>query len=481
MTVDHVEKPKRIFARTPRPRRLALWLVVGASVVITVLLVLVTMTATTRAQDERREFAAPGGRGICVSDMSPQGISAASGGGAALAAAPAVDSDGVGGGGAPPPPPREVGTPMPMGTSAPSSVTVQPQAPLRAGVIDDNAQWDDYLLYRNNTLQEGLLIFNDVNITDRHIIRVADQNGWPVVGATIRVQSNGTTVQTMRTTSNGSALFFPNAAGATMADSYDLLINKDGQALRSTIQTDGGQRDWWVQFGAELRAPANLDVLFLIDTTGSMGDEIAELQANIARIADAVSQLESAPSVRYGMVTYKDRGDEYVVCRYAFTDDVSTFQSDLSQISAGGGGDTPESLNEGLHNAVQQVEWRLGNTVSLVFLVADAAPQLNYPNDYNYAEEMQQAAQRGIKVYPIASSGLEPQGEYILRQIAQYTGGKFIFLTYDGGTPGTPGDERPDLSAGADPSNFTVSALDDLVLQLITDELHNTTRVITPR
>jgi hypothetical protein len=117
--------------------------------------------------------------------------------------------------------------------------------------------------------------------------------------------------------------------------------------------------------------------------------------------------------------------------------------------------------------------------VQLIFLVADAQPHLDYQQDYDYAQEMVIAAQNGIKIHPIASSGLQPAGEFIFRQIAQYTMGHFIFLTYDNSVPGTPGSGREDLNVGDpdDPStveddgDYTVEQLDDLVLRLITDEL----------
>jgi hypothetical protein len=154
------------------------------------------------------------------------------------------------------------------------------------------------------------------------------------------------------------------------------------------------------------------------------------------------------------------------------------FQSELRNLQADGGGDIPESLNEGLHVALHNVEWRGDDTVKLIFLVADAPPHLDYPDDYNYADELIYAAQQGIKIHTIASSGLEPDGEYILRQIAQFTMGHFIFLTYDQGVPGTTGDARPELHVGeaSKPEeqvvgDYTVEHLDELVLRLIRDEL----------
>ena len=127
------------------------------------------------------------------------------------------------------------------------------------------------------------------------------------------------------------------------------------------------------------------------------------------------------------------------------------------------------------------MEWRGQDTIKLVFLVADARPHLNHPQETHiYTEEALRATRLGIKIHPIASSGLEHPGEYMFRQIAQLTMGHFLFLTYDSGdiaiNTGVAGDDRPDLQVG-EPENaqgvgdYDVTQLDELVLRLITDEV----------
>jgi hypothetical protein len=130
---------------------------------------------------------------------------------------------------------------------------------------------------------------------------------------------------------------------------------------------------------------------------------------------------------------------------------------------------------------VNTLSWRGDDTVKLVFLVGDASPHLNHPEETHiYAVEMLNAAAAGIKIHSVASSGLEPEGEYIFRQISQVTMGHFIFLTYDTNTTAVtgapPGDNRPDLNVG-EPENeqgagaYTVEQLHEIILRLITDEL----------
>jgi hypothetical protein len=372
--------------------------------------------------------------------------------------------------------------PIPTGTLAdnlqPTAVQPVQVIPLNAGEIDDNARWDNYLLYRRNYLAQYQGTVHDVDVSNRQIITVMDEQGMPLIGTWVRVYNGQTLVSESRTYANGETLFFPNANPAGRgAQSYNVVIQKDEQAGAFILDPARGP-EWRVSLAGtrHLQEPVKLDVLFLLDATGSMGDEIAQLQNNILGISGQIAQLNA--DARYGLVTYRDRGDEYIVRTDNFTGDVNAFQATLMQVQANGGGDEPESLNEALHAAVQSVSWRGDETIKLIFLVADAPPHLDYPNDFDYAQEMAAAAARGIKIHPIASSGLTPSGEFIFRQLAQYTLGRFLFLTYQSGSSGAPGESRGDLQVGApahpeqgQQGDYTVEHLDELVLKLVREEI----------
>ena len=108
----------------------------------------------------------------------------------------------------------------------------------------------------------------------------------------------------------------------------------------------------------------------------------------------------------------------------------------LARVQAGGGGDTPEALNEALHEAVHGLSWR-ADAARMVVLVADAPPHLDYGGP-QYDLDMQAALAKGIKLFAVGASGLDPVGEYVYRQMAQYTAGRFVFLTYsDAADPGS--------------------------------------------
>ena len=366
-----------------------------------------------------------------------------------------------------PAPAAEPVAPTMTPSPSPTASAVQDQSPLRAGEVDDNAAWDDYLLYRLN--YPGPRV-HDRDVSERYVVAVNDQVGRPLLDAGVTFYVENEPVFSGRTYASGQVLFFPKALGVSDAiDAFRVVIEKDGARQEGTL-VRGDTYQLSVEMadpGREQNEPVNLDVLFLIDSTGSMADEIDKLQASIREIAARIDRLPGQPRVRFAMTIYRDRGDLFVSRTFDFTPDVSAFHEALAQVAAEGGGDYPESLNEALYRAIHAPEWRGRDSVQLVFLVADAPPHLNYNQDYDYAAEMVIAAERGIKIFPIASSGLDDQGEYIFRQIAQFTQGRFVFLTYAGATNGgAPGDETTHHV-----EDYSVENLDDLLVRLVEEEL----------
>lgn len=354
-----------------------------------------------------------------------------------------------------------------------SEMAPEQSEPLRAGEVDDNAAWDDYLLYRQ---QYGGLLVHERDVSERYVVEVVDGQGQPVLGAEVRfLIPGGQEVYKARTYANGRVLFHPLALDVPLAtvERFEVEVGygeltEQFSLTRLEAQAGGSFTDrWTVRLEGERQAGLALDVLFLVDATGSMADEINKIQSTIFEVAAQIDALPGEPEVRYGLVTYRDRGDSFVTRHYDFTPDVRDFSKNLDTLYADGGGDEPESLNEGLHVALHEVEWRGAGTVQLIFLVADAPPHLDYPQDYDYAVEMGVAAERGIKIFPLASSGLNEQGEYIFRQLAQFTQGRFLFLTYEGATNGG----EPGEVTTHHVEDYSVANLDVLLVRLVGEEL----------
>ncbi|MEM8529229.1 MAG: vWA domain-containing protein [Chloroflexota bacterium] len=359
-------------------------------------------------------------------------------------------------------------TPAPPEQIQPPEQTTQNEqqgTPLRAGEVDDNADFTAYQAYLSSFYSPPGRI---IDVSERYLLTVTNDQQQPVLDARVRLFDGEEQVFEGRTYAGGSTVAFPKALGINdSSQTLRVLIEKGNAAVEGTLSRGQEETFSYMLEGAEARPEQpRLDVLFLLDATGSMGDEIAQIQQTIISIADRIDQFSPRPELRFGLVAYRDHGDDFVTRTYDFTSDVDAFEELLLSVSADGGGDEPEALNEGLHETMNKVTWS-DDAVRLVFLVADAPP--HEPNNYNYVDEVRAAVTQGIKIYPIAASNTDDHAEYVFRQLAQQTLATFIFLTYQPGQEaGTPGETT---THNVDPDAFTVERLDDLVVQVIQREL----------
>ncbi|MGE0496904.1 MAG: VWA domain-containing protein [Ramlibacter sp.] len=333
-----------------------------------------------------------------------------------------------------------------------------------AGMVDDNAAFSEYLAFRNRTP----VVHRPRDVSERYLLEVKDRSGHAVADAEVAVQSADGAAMWARTDTAGRVWLHPRAFDPGQAAVYDVTVRKQGRLAHGVLRR--GQKS-----AVEVVLPqqpgvaqrARLDLVFLIDATGSMADEIHKLKTSLRSIADEVARLPSQPDLCFGLVAYRDRGDAFLLRSHDFTNDLGAFQGVLNALQAGGGGDYPEAMNEALHETVHALSWRGEGATRLVVLLADAPPHLDYGGPY-YDDDMLAALGKGIKVFSVGASGLDKQGEYIQRQIAQYTGGRFVFLTYADAHRPSSGPGRETVH---DVSNYSVDTLDRLIVRLVGDEL----------
>ena len=319
---------------------------------------------------------------------------------------------------------------------APGSGTEQGTG-LKGGERDDNSDFAGYLTYLSKAEHDPVIAGLRIDVSERYALRVVDAASKSVPNAVVTVSLGGETVLSARTPADGRIYFHPKAFPQTQASTADLTVSvtKGAETVSRLLARDGAVPDAFALPSTRGTIPPKVDLCFVLDVTGSMGDELSQIQATIGEIAARIKSLPGSPSVRYGLVAYRDRGDDFVTRRHDFTEDLATFKQRLGTLAASGGGDYPEALNPALNEAVNLLSWDDGEAVRLAFVVGDAPPQLNDPQDQvPYSRSMVKALEKGIKIYPLAASGLDALGEYVFRQLAQFTGGKFLFLTYGGQT-----------------------------------------------
>ena len=186
-----------------------------------------------------------------------------------------------------------------------------------------------------------------------------------------------------------------------------------------------------------------IDVMFVLDTTGSMADLIDGAKAAIWKIATEIMAAERQPEIRMGLIGYRDRQDIYVTRHTPLSDDIDRVYADLLQFRAQGGGDTPESVNQALHEAVTQTDWAIGgDALRLVFLVGDAPPNI-YQDDVDYPETARLARRDGIVLNTVLAGNAQDTA-MVWRDIAQLGGGEFVAIPQSGGVNlvETPYDQR---------------------------------------
>ena len=204
---------------------------------------------------------------------------------------------------------------------------------------------------------------------------------------------------------------------------------------------------------------ATLEMVFVLDTTGSMGGLIDGAKQRIWGIVNEVMQSSAHPNVRVGLVAYRDQGDEYVTRVLPLTSDLDKVYTTLMDYQANGGGDGPEDVRRALADGVAQAGWAKDTTrtAQIVFLVGDAPPHEDYQQEPATTATAATAARRGMIVNTIQCGQYGGVRE-IWQAIAREGRGQYFAIAQDGGVQAitTPYDDQ--LSALSQKLGHTIVA-----------------------
>ena len=328
---------------------------------------------------------------------------------------------------------------------------IQPGAGLlTGGEWRDNDHWADWkALYSSHSDWADYKAEWRVNYDSRIAVTVTS-GGAPVEGA--KVTCDGATSAV--TDNRGKAyLFYKDINGATA----DITVTYGGESKSVGGVTGDGSVS--VELDTAASKPEKLDFMIMCDTTGSMSDELCYLQAELMDIVKSIQQANSNTDIRMSVNFYRDEGDEYVVREYPFTADVDSAVRAISEQYATGGGDTPEAVHTALDSALNNHDWD-EDAVKIMFLVLDAPP---HSSDVQIVDSVrgyiEQAAEMGVRIIPIASSGVDKTTEYLLRTMSFVTGGTYTFLTDDSGIGG--GHIEPTVGA------YNVEKLNEMMIRIV--------------
>jgi uncharacterized protein YegL len=322
---------------------------------------------------------------------------------------------------------------------------------LTAGDYDDLLNPELYAEYAGKFLQASGKDLPFVDTRTRVTVTVVGATGRPVPFAKVEVERDW---QPLRLTAaaDGTASFFPT---------FDDVPAKTKIRVASEAGTARQMFNLASARNVEIRLPgathsvSALDLALVMDTTGSMGDEIDYLQAELDTIIDRLKRDAGNLDLRIGIIVYRDEGDDYVVRSIPLSDDLRSVRTSLAEQSANGGGDEPEALDQAMI-AADRMQWRR-DAAKAVLLVADAPPhELAIGATLKSAQSLRS---KGVHIVPVAASGVEDTAQYVMRTMAALTQGRYIFLTDDSGV-GNP-HEEPDVAC------YVVSRLDQLIARVL--------------
>lgn len=298
---------------------------------------------------------------------------------------------------------------------------------LTGSVVFDNENYEFWnKLISNNQNGKGLFeeYENKYSFNTKNRVRIQVKNA-----PNVSVEMTDGSFATF-TDANGYAYLYPEK----IEDKYEVYItyndvNKDKKKIKATIRNDDV-----ISLTDKTYKNDVIELMFVIDTTGSMGDEINYLKVEIDDVISEIQEKNPNTVIKLALLFYRDKGDEYVTRYFDFTQDIQKQKNNLSNQNANGGGDFEESVYKALGEAVDK-QWSSSSETRVLVHVADAPSHDNEVKEWN--KNVLKLTKKGIKVISVASSGIDKKTEYFFRSQSMITGGCYVYLTDDSGVGGT--------------------------------------------
>lgn len=298
-----------------------------------------------------------------------------------------------------------------------------------AGDIDDTLNLAAFTRYQSKAARE--LGLPKLALSRPVQVQLTAPDGRPAPGVPVTLRRPGAASPFYQGYSgvDGRITVFPALHGSGSAKRVEIRSFAGDQQMQSQIVTTGTPAKMVVQNGDGWQ-PDFLDLVFVFDTTGSMGDELDWLTKEFGGIVQAARRAAPGANIRFGLVAYRDKGDLYVVRNFGFTRNQSQMQGWLRSLDASGGGDYPEAAAEALQ-AAAGMTWRRGKGERLLFHIADAPAHKSRSRSYLKAAET--LARKQVQIFGLGASGVAEESEFLMRQAALASSGRYLFLTDDSG------------------------------------------------
>jgi len=332
---------------------------------------------------------------------------------------------------------------------------------LTAGEINDFKKWELWKDVSKDALEQYRGLWQ-MNLSERYTVLVQNEQKKPVADARVTLYSKDKEILWQaRTDNTGKAELWAKIYADNGKASY-CEVETEGIKMRKDDLKKFPQGINFLQVNKPCTVYNDLDVLFMVDATASMDDEINYLKAELQDIIGKIKSGNNELNLRTGSLFYRCPGNSYVTKRSPFTSDLSKTTDFIKEQNSGEGG--VESVEIALEEAVNEFDWR-ANATRLLFIVLDEPPG----NDKAVIEKLHnavsKAAEKGIRIIPLVASGgtdtyfTQKSMEYLMRAMALATNGSYAFITDHSGV----GDKHSKPSTDA----YDVELLNALILRII--------------
>jgi ubiquitin len=297
----------------------------------------------------------------------------------------------------------------------------------------------------------------------RYTVMLTNKNDVPIADAVAQLKSaDGKLLWEARTDNTGkaelwAALFTPEKE--TNKLHAEIWVNGKKHEIGKLKAVSEGYN--YLKINAECNSPKNVDIVWAVDATGSMGDEIEYLKTELLDVIGRAKSRNPELAYRMGAVFYRDKGDEYLTRNSALSPDITQTVGFIQNQYAGGGGDYPEAVHSALEEAIFTQKWSENAVARICFLVLDASPHQEPEVIASLQKSIREAARRGIRIVPIAASGVQKDTEFLMKFFGLATNGTYVFLTDHSGIGGKHLEPTTD--------EYKVEPLNNLLVRLITE------------
>ena len=303
---------------------------------------------------------------------------------------------------------------------------------LTAGEINDFSKWELW----GDIVEAKLFVHQrswQIVPKYRYMVQLIDENASPIVDADVFLIADKDSVLWSTKTDNtgkaelwGSIDYYRNEP---FKDPSHIKIEYQNQSkkINNPKRIEDGVNSLMLKSNCEVSD--KVEIAFVVDATGSMGDEIDFLKQEIAEIMYQAKGNNKKLLMRFANVFYRDHGDEYLTKHSDFTKVLSQTGAFIDEQGAAGGGDGPEAVEEALDLAINQLSWSDEARSRILFLVLDAPPHNRKDIREKIKDLNRVAAAKGIRIVPITGSGINKSTEYLMRTMALCTNGSYTFLT----------------------------------------------------